>query len=215
MSLFVVTFASSMENIKLHITQTALGLFKQLGLRNVSIDAVCAELRISKKTFYQYFGKKEDLIEETVLYEQQIHMERFLKCVKDKNAIEIFIHMLKEMKRALESEPFIMWHDLNKYYPALYQKFDKIKTEAIMSGFEANIRQGIAEGLYRDNLDIELLSFFHSVQIKNTFEMMAHSQKKYTLKRLIDFFIDMVFHLIANERGLKYLEENYYEKKGI
>ena len=41
---------------------------------------------------------------------------------------------------------------------------------------------------------------------------MMQSQKKYTLKRLTDFFIDMIIHLIVNEKGLKYVEENITEK---
>ena len=79
--------------------------------------------------------------------------------------------------------------------------------------FENNIRQGIAEGYYRENLDIELLSFFHTVQIRNTFEMMMQSQLKFSLKRITDFFIDMIIRLVANEKGMKYIEENLTDKK--
>ena len=44
-----------MEEVKENIIKIALNQFNQIGIRNVSIDDVCAELRISKKTFYQYF----------------------------------------------------------------------------------------------------------------------------------------------------------------
>jgi len=209
----MITFAANMESIKENIIQIASSQFHKTGIRNVSIDDVCAELRISKKTFYQYFNKKEDLVDAVIAYEQNQHMEKVQKWIKDKNAIEVFIYMIKEIKKTAECTPFMLWHDLKKYYPALYQKYDQIKTDTIKYGFEENIRQGIEEGYYRENLDVELLSFFHSIQIRNIFETMMQSQKKYSAKRLTDFFIDMIIHLIVNEKGLKYVEENLTEKK--
>lgn len=202
-----------MESIKENIIQVAAIQFHQVGIRNVSIDDVCAELRMSKKTFYQYFSRKEDLVDAVIAYEQEQHMAKVQKSIKDKNAIEVFIYTIKEIKKSAECTPFMLWHDLRKYYPVLHQKYDQIKTETIQSAFEENIRQGIEEGYYRDNLDIELLSFFHSVQIRNIFGTMMQSQKKYSAKRLTDFFIDMIIHLIVNEKGLKYIEENLSEKK--
>lgn len=202
-----------MESIKENIIQVAATQFHQVGIRNVSIDDVCAELRISKKTFYQYFDKKEELIDAVIAYEQEQHMAKMHKSIRDKNAIEVFIFTIKEIKKSAECTPFMLWHDLKKYYPALHQKYDQIKTERIQSAFGENIRQGIEEGYYRDNLDIELISFFHSIQIRNIFETMMQSQKKYSAKRLTDFFIDMIIHLIVNEKGLKYIEENLSEKK--
>ncbi len=202
-----------METIKENITQVAVRLFNQLGIRNVSIDDICAELRISKKTFYQFFKKKEDLVEHVIINIHQQHIENAEKCLKDKNAIEVFILMIREVKKSVDNAPFIFWHDLQKYYPALFKKYDQLKTETMKAVFEQNIRQGIEEGYYRENLDVELLSFFHSVQIKNTFEIMIQAQKKYTLKRLTDFFIDLMIHLIVNEKGLKYVQENLIEKK--
>lgn len=201
-----------MENIKTNIILAATLQFNQRGIRNVSIDDVCSELRISKKTFYQYFNKKEDLVDAVIAYGQQIHMEKVHKSIKDKNAIEVFIYMIKEINKSAECAPFMLWHDLKKYYPALYNKYDENKKEQIKCAFEDNILQGIKEGYYRDNLDVELVSYFHSIQIKNTFETMMQSQKKFTQKRLTDFFIDMIIHLIVNEKGLKYVEDNLTEK---
>jgi inorganic pyrophosphatase/exopolyphosphatase len=121
--------------------------------------------------------------------------------------------MVKELKKSAECTPVLFWHDVEKFYPALFQKHNQIKQDNVRNIFENNIKQGIAEGYYRENLDIELLSFFHTVQIRNTFEMMMQSQLKFSLKRITDFFIDMIIRLIANEKGMKYIEENLTDKK--
>lgn len=202
-----------METLKENIIQTAGNQFQQMGIRNVSIDDVCAELRISKKTFYQYFSKKEDLVDAVIEHKRALSQAKLQKNIKDKNAIEIFVYMIKELKKSAECTPVLFWHDVEKFYPALFQKHNQIKQDNVRNIFENNIRQGIAEGYYRENLDIELLSFFHTVQIRNTFEMMMQMQLKFSLKRITDFFIDMIIRLVANEKGLKYIEENLTDKK--
>ena len=198
-----------METLKENIIQTAGNQFQQMGIRNVSIDDVCAELRISKKTFYQYFSKKEDLVDAVIEHKRALSQAKLQKNIKDKNAIEIFVYMIKELKKSAECTPVLFWHDVEKFYPALFQKHNQIKQDNVRNIFENNIKQGIAEGYYRENLDIELLSFFHTVQIRNTFEMMMQMQLKFSLKRITDFFIDMIIRLVANEKGLKYIERKF------
>ncbi len=198
-----------METQQELIVSTASHLFEQFGIRSVSIDNVCTELRISKKTFYTYFQQKEDLVDAVLTYQRNSNFERYDKLFKNKNAIDSLILIIKEIKKNVEQESHRIWYDLAKYYPRISEKFEMQKRETIRAGFELNLRQGIKEGYYREDLDVELLSFFHSIQLKNSFETMNQDLKKFSRKRLIDFSVDMMIHLIANEKGLKYMEENY------
>ncbi len=198
-----------MESPQESIISTASHLFEQFGIRSVSIDNVCTELRISKKTFYTYFPQKEDLVDAVLTLQRNVNFEKYGRLFKNKNAIDSLILIIKEIRRDGEHGSQSMCYDIEKYYPKIHEKFEIQKREGIRAGFEMNLKQGIQEGFYREDLDIELISFFHSIQIKNTFELMSQDSKKYTKKRLIDFFIDLMIHLIANEKGLKYMEENY------
>lgn len=198
-----------MENFSENIVQTASRLFDQFGIRSVSIDNVCNELHISKKTFYTYFLQKEDLVAAVLTFQRNVNYEKFEKLFRNKNAIDSLIIIIKEIKRNAEHESQRMCYDLEKYYPKIHDKFELQKQREIRTGFEMNLRQGIEEGYYRDDLDVELISYFHSIQIKNTFEQMNQDTKKYSKKRIIDFFIDLMIHLIVNEKGLKYVEQNY------
>lgn len=202
------TFTIMRENI----IQIALSQFHQLGIRSVSVDDICATLRISKKTFYQYFKKKEDLIEEIIQHVQQHFVARCMRQQKDKNSIDILIMNIREIKRAMEKESFLFWHDLKKYYPLLYSRYYDLQRDVERTTFEQNIRCGMEEGYYRKDIDVEMLSYFHTVQMRHTFEAMIEDQQHFPLKRVVDFFIDLMVHLIVNEKGLKYLEENYYDK---
>lgn len=198
-----------MENQSDNIVIAAVRLFEQFGIRSVSIDNVCSELHISKKTFYTYFPQKEDLVDAVLIYQKKNNYEKFEKLFKNKNAIDSLIVSIKEIRKALETESQTMFYDLQKYYPKVFEKHMSKNTDEMRLGFEMNLRQGVEEGYYREDLDIELISLFHSLQIKNTFELMQQFPKKFTKKRLVDFFIDLMIHLIANEKGLKYMEEHY------
>ena len=77
-----------MESQQEMIVSTACRLFEQFGIRSVSIDNVCNELRISKKTFYTYFPQKEDLVDAVLNYQRDINHEKFGKMFRNKNAID-------------------------------------------------------------------------------------------------------------------------------
>jgi len=198
-----------METQQEIIVNTASRLFEQFGIRSVSIDNVCTELRISKKTFYTYFPQKEDLVEAVLVYQRNIQHEKFEKMFKNKNAIDSLILSIKEIRKNVIHESTVLCNDLEKYYPKVNEKYEQASRQIMRSGFERFLRQGIEEGYFREDLDVEMIAFFHSLQVKKTFEQMTQDPKKYSKKRILDFFIDLMIHLIANEKGLKYMEENY------
>lgn len=171
-----------MDALSEQILLTAGKMFHQIGIRNVSIDEICSELRISKKTFYSHFPQKEDLVDAIISYEKQKNRDRFEKNLKNKNAIDSLIFIVRELKKSADCTPHALWYDIQKYYPRVFEKHETIKHKAIKIGFEQNIRQGIEEGYYRDDLDIELTSLFHTIQMKTTFELMEHSPIKYSKK---------------------------------
>jgi len=198
-----------METQQELIISTASRLFEQFGIRSVSIDNVCSELRISKKTFYNYFPQKEDLVEAVLVYQRNIQKEKFTKIFKNKNAIDSLILTIREFRKNIGQESLAMCNDLEKYYPKVNDKFELIGREEMRAGFERFLNQGIEEGYFRDDLDIEMIALFHSLQMKKTFEQMSQDLKKYSKKRIFDFFIDLMIHLIANDKGLKYMDEHY------
>ena len=197
-----------METLQENIILVSVRLFEQFGIRSVSIDNVCKEIQISKKTFYTIFPQKEDLVDAVLTFQNKSNCDKFNKIFKNKNSIDSLILIIKEIKKNIESVSQTMFFDLEKYYPRVFEKHMLKNKEQIRLGFEINLRQGIAEGFYREDLDIELISLFHSLQIKNTFELMQQSPKKYTKKRIIEFFIDLMIHMIANEKGLKYMRDH-------
>ena len=149
---------TTMEEQKLQIIQVATKLFKQYGIRRVSIDDICGELRISKKTFYNSFAQKEDLVDTFIGYANNLLVEKVGAQCRNKNALECLLIMNRETKKYYEKEVSeLVMDDVKKYYPNLFEKYRKINAERSYQKFLNNLKQGIEEGYYRDNLDIELL----------------------------------------------------------
>lgn len=196
-----------MEEHTKNIIQVAYLKFTQFGIRSISIDDICNELRISKKTFYQIFPKKEDLVEAVLQFQLTLEKENFEKIQRNKNAIEALVTIIKELRKITNENVPTFCYDLEKYYPATWLKHQERKTQWIRTSFEDNLCQGIAEGFYRDDLGIEMGAIFHAVSlnsIKATMEMFP----KLSFKRLTEFYVEIIVRLITNEKGLKYVQEH-------
>lgn len=70
------------ENQKLHIIKTAGEMFFRLGIRSVSIDDICRELGMSKKTFYVYFPSKDELVAQLLHSNVAYSLPRWKNCCR-------------------------------------------------------------------------------------------------------------------------------------
>ena len=193
------------------IIVSALKSFEQVGVRSISVDDICKEQRLSKKTFYQYFPSKEDLVREVLMYRNNLIFDKFDRMCRNKNAIDALIIMIKEIKKTSKHDtndgnPFLF--DLEKYYPAILSHINEIGSDCMRDSFERNLRQGIEEGFYRPDLDVEMSAIFHAIVMKTTFKELKNVFPKITMRRLNDFYIDLIVRLIANDAGLKYIESH-------
>lgn len=202
-----ILLITALEKLSNNIVQAAFLKFIQFGIRSISIDDICNELRISKKTLYRIFPKKEDLVEAVLHHHSELIKESFEKLQRNKNAIEALVVIINEVKKHSNDNVSAFYYDLEKYYPVIFAKHQEQKTHWIRSSFDSNLRQGIAEGFYRDDLDIEMGSIFHAVSLNNmkaTLDLFP----KMSFKRLTEFYVEIIVRLITNEKGLKYIQEH-------
>ncbi len=197
-----------MDERTLDIIQLANKMFEQYGIRSVSVDDICRELRLSKKTFYRIFPGKEDLVESVVAYRAEMITEKFQDMWQNENAIDTLILIIKEVKKHTKNDNSTFYYDLEKYYPTILAKLNEKKLEWVRDSFAQNLRQGIEEGYYREDLDVELTSLFHAVVLKSSFAEFKSHLPKISVRRLNIFYIDLIIRLIANEKGMEYIRLN-------
>ena len=155
----VVLFSIMTEReTKQRIQKAAHDLVMQYSIRSVSMDDIAANLGMSKKTIYQYFKDKDELVEAVV---DDIIETNQCACNDDidkaENAVhEIFLvmDMMAEMFKSMN--PSILY-DMQKYHPAAFGKFKKHKNEFLYNVCIQNLQRGVKEELYRPEIAIDIL----------------------------------------------------------
>jgi hypothetical protein len=144
------------------IITKATELFLKLGFKSVTMDDIASEMCISKKTIYKFFCNKEILIaESTEMVHKTIHESIDIIAAKQYNAIKENFEikkMFKEMFKSGESSPA---YQLKKHYPEIYDKVMSREINECNTVFRQNIEKGIQQGLYRENLDIDIYVGFY------------------------------------------------------
>jgi len=147
------------------IINKAKDMFLKLGFKSITMDDIACEMCISKKTIYKYFSNKELLIEEsTQLVHKEVHETINSIVAKNYNAIEENFEirrMFKEMFKSTETSPL---YQLKRHYPEVYHKVLGSQIEICECCFRDNILKGIAEGLYRNDIDVEnYVKFYYTL----------------------------------------------------
>ena len=104
---------------QIQIIKTAGELFFRLGIRSVSIDDICREMGMSKKTFYVYFESKDALIEQMLQANLAYIEGKMVDLLEVKDFRQIVKRFLKRQeteKNDVRRVPQLVY-DLKKYYP--------------------------------------------------------------------------------------------------
>lgn len=144
---------------KQRIQKAAHDLVMQYSIRSVSMDDIAANLGMSKKTIYQYFKDKDELIEAVV---DNVIDTNQCTCNDDRekadNAVhEIFLVMEMMVEMFKTMNPSILF-DMQKYHPAAFLKFQKHRNEYLYNICVQNLQRGIKEELYRPEIKIDLMA---------------------------------------------------------
>lgn len=183
--------------MKERIIQSALNLFWRYGIKSVTMDDIAKDLGISKRTIYQHYSDKEAILEMVVRHELSTQ-----KCDMDKldmyadQPIEQMIQTSEQMRTALANINPVLLYDLKKYYPQAWQLFQSYKNEVVMESIRENLAKGIEQGLYRADLNIEILSILRLEQVELAFDPTIYPPGKFNV---IDLQQQLLHHFL---RGL-------------
>lgn len=190
-------------------------LFMRYGLKSVSMDDIASKLGMSKKTIYQHFADKDTLVEEVV---KGIIANNQKTCDADRSRSENAIHeifMAVEMMTQLfhSMNPSLLY-DMHKYYPSSYKIFQTHKNEYLYSIIKENIKKGIHEGLYRENLDVELMARYRVETIVMPFNPEFHSKVKTNLVKIAEEIAIHFLFGVVSQKGYT-LTLTYIKDKSI
>jgi AcrR family transcriptional regulator len=157
-------------------------LFMRYGIRSVSMDDIAVSMGISKKTIYQHFKDKDELVEAIiVMRNRQIQEDCLSSRAAAINAVEeVFLTMDRITAHMGSVNPALLY-DLHKFHFGAYQKFQEIRQQFLFQVTRNNMERGIQEGLYREDVDLDVLSKFRLESMMAPFNMELYPASKYNI----------------------------------
>lgn len=194
-----------MEERKNYILKNVGELYMKHGIRAVTMDMVAAEFGISKKTLYQYFKDKKDLIDQVINY----YLDRSVLDIKMQcpgNSIDRIFSIRNHVAQLLKQFNNNLEFDLKKSYPDLYEKVHALKRKSIFKHTVKNINDGIDSGLFRAELEPE---FIAKLQVGRMLYTLNPDNEIFDISEttslaLFDKVLDYHMHAICTPKGLEY-----------
>lgn len=191
--------------MKERIIKSALHLFWRYGIRSVTMDDIARDLGISKRTIYQHYSDKEAIL--ALVIQEEIRTQ---KCEMQKveelaqSPIEEMMYATIQMQDTLSDMNPTLLYDLKKYYPNAWELFQNYKQEYIIKGIRDNLVKGIELGVYRTDIDVDVLSLLRVEQIVLAFDPTIYPAKKYNMMHVQMQFLKHFLNGILSEKGFEY-----------
>ena len=196
------------ELTKDRIMLTANGLFAQDGVREVSIDDICRKLCISKKTFYQFYATKEDLVADVVTYNVKRKKIEFEKLVEGKDVVQILkaLFSLVNKKKTMGKDKR-MAKEIMKYYPETFTKHLEERNKGMHHFFVNCFNEGVSQGLIRSDMDMDAVPLLICVMHEGMADYLEGNHHiegaKLSFKSLAAAFEDIVTRTLFTPKGFE------------
>ena len=183
-------------------------LFLQAGIKSVTMDDIAKHLGMSKKTIYQFFKDKSELVLALVkkrLKDDECEMTEMLS--KSGNEIEGMINMMKCSEEIFGRANPIVIHDMQKYHPDAWKEFQNFKSGVIVRTMEELLTKGIQQGYIRSEIDVKVLARLRVAQVEMGFNTAMFPVNEFNVWKVQQQFLEHFNYGICTLKGYKLLDE--------
>ncbi len=186
---------------KERILKGAEELFFKYGIKSVTMDDIAKHLAISKKTIYQFYSDKNEIVE-TLMKETLKQDECEFNQIRDQasNMIEEVMHMMQHITQMFAKTNPNIFYDLQKYHPKAWSLFKEFKQECMAAMIEKSIERGKKEGLVREDINSKIISRMRIEQVEMGLNPEAFPPAEF---KLVDIQLSMLNHFLHGICTLK------------
>jgi len=196
------------------ILNGASELFLRYGIRSISMDNIANHLGVSKKTIYQYFKDKNDMVisvtEAHVLKERE-QMDEVVS--RSKNAMEELVELSGCLRENFKDMNPLLLFDIQKYHDKAWEVWVEFKDHFIREQLERTIERGKEEGYYRLEVDAKIMAILRLETIQFPFDPALFPKGAYSVLGLQMQIFDHFIYGLFTDKGRKLYEK--YKKKFI
>lgn len=193
------------QQLRVCIMETALKKFTQYGIRAVKMDDIASELSISKRTLYEIFKDKEEVLYESInIYNKRRwqYMAEYVSHGKH-NVIDIIMEFYRMKINEVRSVNPVFYTDIVKY-PTLVQLIKDNKERARVE-YLTFMQRGVREGFLRPDVNYEMIP--HMMDAMGLYIVNSKLLDNYTFEELFSNYFLVSLRGLCTEAGLKVIEE--------
>jgi AcrR family transcriptional regulator len=183
------------------------------GIENISTDSICQYLDISEETLKQHIKSDRDLVKKVLEFERDSFKDIFEEYdFEGMNAIDIIMIVTREIaSRYYDVTPAISIL-LKEKYPKEYQGHLQKRLDFIFGKIQINLTKGISQGIYRNDLSIELVARLYMSRLIDLHNEEIFPSDQFSFETVFEVMFDNFVRSVATAEGLKYFER---KKRGV
>ncbi len=205
-----------MAEVKEHILNTALRLFTSYGIRSITMDDIAKEISISKKTIYQNFKDKDEIV--YLCTKQTLEQERTAMLdiqQQSETAIDELLLITDFLRDHMwRINPSAMY-DIKKYYYDAWTLYLDFKENVFIESVKSNLLRGMTEGFFRKSLNADILSILRVEQMQLTFDESIFPRNKFSFQEIQLQIFDLFIQGILTPKGREVFQKKSLEKNEV
>ena len=184
------------------------------GIGKLTIKELSHKVDVPEKIIRQYVKDEAELVRRVLEFERESFKVIFdVHNFEGVNAIDILLTVSKDMALKFRNLSPALTFDLKKYYPDIYQEHIDARIEFIFQKIQINLEKGIRQGIYRNDLSIELISRLYISRLIDIHDPNFFPPEKYSFEMLFNVMFDSFVRSIAKPEGIEYYEKKKKEFK--
>lgn len=183
-------------------------LFLVYGPRGCSMDDIAKNLRVSKKTLYEHFKNKDELVQKVSTYTQGNICAYFENKTSNYNPIEKILFAKNIFMKSMSKANPLFIRDIQKYHPAVYESVNLSYERQWNNFISESLIKGIKEGLFREDIDVNIETYIFVNQMVFLKKTLTKDSIEYPKTTILDSIIYNFIRAMATSKGIETLEIN-------
>lgn len=191
------------EQLKLQIRDAAMPLFKAHGIKAVKMDDIAQLMGISKRTLYEVYRNKEELLHECIRLDaeqQQREMEAYASTAR--NEMDTIAFYLKQRLKGLGDVNPQFFSDMYKYKHII--EYFRQNNEQQRARSQEFVSRGIMNGFFRKDVNYDILHEISDACMQHV--MKTEMYKRYDFQEIFHTFVFIYLRGCCTAKGLEYLD---------
>ncbi len=208
MKVAIKTHTIPIDPVYQQIMESARSLTEKRGVKGFTFLDICDEVGITQKTLFKYINNDNDLVRKILEFERESFKIIFEEYDFDGvNSIDVLLTVSKEISQNFKNINPSITFDLKKYYPEIYQDHFQKRVDFIFDQIKLNIQKGINQGMYREDLSIELVARLYISRLIDIHNPDFFPHERFSFSMLFEVMFESFIRSIAKAEGIRYFEE--------